>query len=116
MKPAPMTPTFTVLTLLPPGIAVSSSRSSLLLGLDHLRRQALVVHGLPRRRQVLRRDRQGVDGDVRRRLLVEQAVAGERRLGHALVERTLSAQALDRAALRHVDRDILAEVDRRDVE
>src|SRR3954449_1723157 len=99
MKPAPMTPTFTVLTCCLPSSWIASRAFLLLLGLDDLGRQALVVHGLPRGGQVLRRDRQRVHGHVRRRLLVEQAVARERRLGDALVERALGAEALDRPPL-----------------
>ena len=73
-----------------------------------------VVDGLPRRQQVFLVHGQRGRGHVRRRRLAEQAVAGQRRLGQALVVNALSAKAPDVAAGRHVDRDVLAEVDRGD--
>src|SRR5689334_4879270 len=82
--------------------------------LRDLRGRRGVVDGLPGLEQVLLGRRQGRRGDVGRRLLAQQAVAGQQRLGDALVVDALGAQALDEAAARHVDRDILAQVDRGD--
>src|SRR4051794_475290 len=101
MNPAPMTPTLMVLMIGRSSTSVVWRGS--LRRLLHLGGQALVVDGLPTGGQAVGRDRQRGHRDVGRRLLVQQAIPGQTRLGDALVERALRAQALDRTALGHVD-------------
>src|SRR4051812_14055500 len=111
MKPAPMTPTLTVCICSGPP---SAAARALALGLLDLAGHGRVIHRAPGPVEVVALDRQRVEGDVRRRLLAEQAVGPELRLGLALVERPLGAEPEDGTALGDVDRDVLAEIAGRD--
>ncbi len=69
-----------------------------------------MVDLLPGLHQIGLRHRQRRPGDVARCGLADDAVTGQQRFGHALIERPLGAKALDVGVLGHVDGDVFAEI------